>query len=80
MTTITKLYDLYAYDNLRGDGFAVRLARLDMVSSNFSLVWALCWAMEALFAMYFVSEDKNAKVAYLAAFYFAWLNILQVVY
>lgn len=80
METFTKVYDLYAYDNLRADGFSVRFARLNMISTDINVVWLLCWAMEIIFALSFVSDNKQARVAYLAAFWLAWLNIIQIVY
>lgn len=71
------LLTLYAYDNLRGDGFAVRFARLNMMSTHMTLVWVLCWAMEASFALAYY---QRVKLPFIVAFVVAYATLLAKVY
>lgn len=74
----TKLTILYAYDALRADGAAVRMARLGMFTTQINVIVALCWAMEITFAIAFCGKGA-CKVASILAFCFAYLSILALV-
>lgn len=73
-----RIVPLYAYDNLRGDGFAVRFARLNVFSTDVTVPWVLCWLMEAAFYVAYY-EAGIQKYAGMVAFWLAWFTILYVV-
>ena len=70
----------YAYDGLRGDGYAVRMARLDMLTANVGAIWALCWAMEVAFAVAYFGRGVGVKATGCAAFWLAYVGILALVF
>lgn len=70
---------LYAYDGLRGDGFAVRFARLNMLNSDLSLVWVLCWLMEAAFYVGYYHHGPS-KILGIVTFCGAYIGVLLSVY
>ena len=74
------LRDFYLYDSLRGDGFAVRFARLGMVGADVGVIMFLCWAMECSFAFaYFANDARRALVGH-TTFVVAYVAILATVY
>ena len=73
---MTKLIDYYAGDLPRGDAYPVRYDRLNMLTPHPSLVWVLCWAMEAAFAVA-LYRPTSRRVA-VPAFWIAYLIVLHV--
>ena len=70
-----RLFTLYAYDALRGDGYPVRLVRLGMLQPSLSIVWALCWAMEiAFYVAYYRPRQRTVACATF------WLSYLAIVH
>lgn len=76
-----RLFTLYAYDSLRGDGYPVRLDRLGMLSlqtaQSVPLVWALCWTMEIAFYVAYYRPNQRAVAC--ATFWLSYLVIVHTV-
>ena len=68
---VAALVALYTADGLRGDGYPVRFARLEMWHP--CTITALCWCMEVAFVVAWYSRRKRAAIA---AFWMAYLAIL----
>ena len=76
-----RLFTLYAYDALRGDGYPVRLVRLGMMDANVArtmpLVFVLCWLMECAFYVAFYQPQRRRVAC--ATFWLAYLAIVHTV-
>ena len=77
MEVLNKIVTLYAYDNLRGDGFAVRFTRLSMYQPN--VISLLCWSMELSFYLAYYRHGCT-KVLSMLSFVSAYILVLALVY
>jgi hypothetical protein len=68
----------YAVDGLRGDGYAVRLARLNMVTLDVGILWALCWIMEIAFGVAYFARGPEAAAAGCWTFVAAYAVLLRL--
>jgi hypothetical protein len=73
------IVDLYRYDSLRGDGYGVRFARLNMIDTHVTLVFVLCWVMEMAFDVAYLSRN-SVRYASIITFWLAWGMVLTQVH